>query len=52
MINGRAYKMAIVSASKGFGATAEFRCTKDMNKTLLERVQPYAFYDIAGFSKS
>jgi hemolysin activation/secretion protein len=52
MINGRGYKIAVVSASKGIGATAEFRYNKDIDQALLKRLQPYAFYDIAGFSKS
>lgn len=52
MINGRGYKIAIVSASKGLGATAELRYDKYIEKVLLEKVQPYAFYDIAAFSKS
>jgi hemolysin activation/secretion protein len=52
MINGRGYKIAIVSASKGLGATAELRYGKYIEKVLLEKVQPYAFYDIAAFSKS
>ncbi len=52
MINGRAYALALVSASKGAGATAEFRYTKNVENKIMNAVQPYAFYEVSGFSKS
>ena len=52
MVNGRAYPLALVSASKGVGATAEFRYTKNIDNKVVNAVQPYAFYEVSGFSKS
>ena len=52
MVNGRAYPLALVSVSKGFGATAEFRYTKNIDNKVVNAVQPYAFYEVSGFPKS